>query len=56
LPARRTRPGDCDRILPSPESAETFEGALDHWLLERYRLYVQDRRRGVMHADVAHPP
>jgi uncharacterized protein YqjF (DUF2071 family) len=31
-------------------------GTLDAWLLERYRLYITDRRQRLLQADVAHPP
>jgi uncharacterized protein YqjF (DUF2071 family) len=32
------------------------EGTLDHWLLERYRLYLADARGRLRLVDVRHPP
>lgn len=32
------------------------EAPLDSWLLERYRLYIEERPRGLCWADVEHPP
>jgi uncharacterized protein YqjF (DUF2071 family) len=41
-------------LFPEPTKQSTADGTLDAWLLERYRLYVRDRRRGLMHAQVSH--
>lgn len=30
-------------------------GGVDDWLLERYRLYIEDGRGGICHGDVEHP-
>lgn len=40
---------------PGTSSDETVEGTLDAWLLERYRLFVRDRRQRLMQAEVMHP-
>jgi uncharacterized protein YqjF (DUF2071 family) len=31
-------------------------GTLEHWLTERYCLYTADEHRGVMRAEIHHPP
>jgi uncharacterized protein YqjF (DUF2071 family) len=43
-------------FAPGPSGGEAAAGTLDAWLLERYRLYIQDRRQRLLHADVTHAP
>jgi uncharacterized protein YqjF (DUF2071 family) len=42
----------------SPDAAEqeTPNGTLDSWLLERYRLFIEDRQGRLLQAEVNHPP
>jgi uncharacterized protein YqjF (DUF2071 family) len=43
-------------FIPGPVCAESVDGTLDAWLLERYRLYLaQGRREQLLQADVVHP-
>jgi uncharacterized protein YqjF (DUF2071 family) len=37
------------------ESYEPRDGCLDAWLLERYRLFLEDRRDHLLEAEVTHP-
>jgi uncharacterized protein YqjF (DUF2071 family) len=41
----------------SPDSDEQAppDGTLDSWLLERYRLFIEDHRGQLLQADVEHP-
>jgi uncharacterized protein YqjF (DUF2071 family) len=41
-------------LVPEPAEQPVADGTLDAWLLERYRLYVSDRRRGLVQAQVSH--
>lgn len=41
---------------PVGEPQKAGGNALDAWLLERYRLYVDDRKGNLLQAEVAHPP
>jgi uncharacterized protein YqjF (DUF2071 family) len=57
--ARRTSFPSCRLSLafrPDPAGEETPDGTLDAWLLERYRLYIQDCRNKLLEAEVVHPP
>jgi uncharacterized protein YqjF (DUF2071 family) len=45
---------DCE-IETTGRQQTVSDDSLDHWLLERYRLYIRGRR-GLMYAEVAHPP
>jgi uncharacterized protein len=42
-------------FLPGGEGTEAEEGTLDEWLLERYRLFIEDRRGRPLRAEVDHP-
>src|SRR5262249_51277802 len=43
------------RFVPGRDGTEAGEGTLDAWLLERYRLFVEDRRGRLLQAEVDHP-
>ena len=43
------------RFRPNSAAAPTRDDTLDAWLLERYRLYLADRRQRLLRADVCHP-
>ena len=40
---------------PEAEEQETPDGKLDSWLLERYRLFIEDRQGQLLQAEVNHP-
>jgi uncharacterized protein YqjF (DUF2071 family) len=40
----------------NPIKRTATEGTLDAWLLERYRLFITDRRQHLLEANVTHPP
>jgi uncharacterized protein len=44
------------RYRPVGPAAPPVPGTLDHWLVERYRLYTVDRGRRVLTADIHHRP
>jgi uncharacterized protein YqjF (DUF2071 family) len=44
------------QFRPGPDEQTAREGTLDAWLLERYRLFIQDRRHRLLRAEVTHPP
>lgn len=44
------------KFSPLIDQETSIEGTLDSWLLERYRLYIQDRTRRLLQADVVHDP
>jgi uncharacterized protein YqjF (DUF2071 family) len=56
------RPGDSraaafrGRYRPTGEAREPAAGTLEHFLTERYCLYVLDERRDVQRADIHHEP
>jgi uncharacterized protein len=41
---------------PGLEEQVTPDSTLDSWLLERYRLFIEDRRGRLLQAEVTHPP
>jgi len=41
---------------PAGETFAARPGTLDHFLIERYRLYTLDQRRRIVTADIHHPP
>jgi len=44
------------RYRPTGEIVRAAPGSLDHWLTERYCLYVLDSRRRVLRAEIHHAP
>ena len=40
---------------PDAEEQETPDGTVDSWLLERYRLFIEDRQERLLQAEVNHP-
>src|SRR5262249_24053333 len=42
--------------LPKCEESAAPLGSLDEWLLERYRLYVEDRSGRLLYTEVHHEP
>jgi len=44
------------RYRPTGPPFNAVAGSLEHWLTERYCLYVTGRSRLVRRADIAHPP
>jgi uncharacterized protein len=43
-------------FTPVGRGTEAMPGSLDHWLLERYCLYVQNKNGRLVRTAVAHPP
>ena len=41
---------------PTGRLGDYPDGSLDRWLIERYCLYVVDRRGRILRADIHHPP
>jgi uncharacterized protein YqjF (DUF2071 family) len=62
----RHQPGGCCFECPDTEFVaewtpegrftEARDGSLEHWLLERYALYVEDDRGVMLRTEVEHPP
>jgi uncharacterized protein YqjF (DUF2071 family) len=52
-----SRRGDASLDVSYGPAGEVFQaapGTLEHFLVERYRLYTVDRRRRIRHADIHH--
>ena len=50
------RVGFAASSRPVSPAERARPGTLEHWLVERYRLYTTDRRGRVWHADIHHRP
>jgi uncharacterized protein len=50
--------GQSLRVLARPHgrTAPADEGSLDSWLTERYRVFAEEPRWGLVAAEVSHPP
>jgi uncharacterized protein len=44
------------RYRPTGPAAPPAPGSLEHWLTERYCLYILDEHGNVLRADIHHPP
>ncbi len=54
-PSSLARPSLALTFTPGEANMEIVEGTLDAWLLERYRLFIQNRGQELLQAEVVHP-